>query len=118
MISAVDPSREISFGFVSCSCRACERAGEAKLWACERGVFVNARGLHSNISSGRGLGFGFRFFVSVAIYVGFKFVSKKHIAIYVEFFCFSVFCLLLTYFLMFLFLIAIVVIYMGLKFFH
>ncbi len=26
-----DPNREIGFGFVSCSCRACERAGEAKL---------------------------------------------------------------------------------------
>jgi len=25
------PNREIGFGFVSCSCRACERAGEAKL---------------------------------------------------------------------------------------
>ena len=25
------PNREISFGFVSCSCRACVRAGEAKL---------------------------------------------------------------------------------------
>ena len=29
-----DPNREIGFGFVSCSCRACVRAGEAKL--CER----------------------------------------------------------------------------------
>ena len=28
------------------------------MWACEREVFVNARGLHSNISfSGRGCGF-------------------------------------------------------------
>ena len=47
------PNREIGFGFVSCSCRACVRAsgrGEA-VWACERGVFVNAGGLHSNISS-------------------------------------------------------------------
>ena len=26
-----EPNREIGFGFVSCSCRACERAGEAKL---------------------------------------------------------------------------------------
>ena len=26
-----DPNREIGFGFVSCSCRACVRAGEAKL---------------------------------------------------------------------------------------
>ncbi len=26
-----ESNREIGFGFVSCSCRACERAGEAKL---------------------------------------------------------------------------------------
>ena len=26
-----DPNREIGFGFVSCLCRACVRAGEAKL---------------------------------------------------------------------------------------
>ena len=31
IIDAGDPNREIGFGFVSCSCRACERAGEAKL---------------------------------------------------------------------------------------
>ena len=30
IIDAVDPNREIGFGFVSCSCRAYERAGEAK----------------------------------------------------------------------------------------
>ena len=34
--------------------------GEA-VWACERGVFVNAGGLRSNISSGRGFVFGFFF---------------------------------------------------------
>ena len=28
------PNREIGFGFVSCSCRACVRACEA-VWACE-----------------------------------------------------------------------------------
>ena len=30
------PNREICFGFVSCSRRACERAGEAKLCGCAR----------------------------------------------------------------------------------
>ena len=44
--------------FVSCV-RASGR-GEA-VWACEKGVFVNAGGLHSNISSGRGCGFDFAF---------------------------------------------------------
>jgi len=29
--ASADPNREIGFGFVSCSCRACVRAGEAKL---------------------------------------------------------------------------------------
>ena len=29
IIDAVDPNREIGFGFVSCSCRACVRACEA-----------------------------------------------------------------------------------------
>ena len=32
------PNREIDFAFVSCSCRACERAGEAKLRGRVRGV--------------------------------------------------------------------------------
>ena len=31
MINSVDPNREIGFSLVSCSYRACERAGEAKL---------------------------------------------------------------------------------------
>ena len=31
-------NREIDFAFVSCSCRACERAGEAKLRGRVRGV--------------------------------------------------------------------------------
>ena len=31
IIDAGDPHREIGFGFVSCSCRVCERRGEAKL---------------------------------------------------------------------------------------
>ena len=32
------PNREIGFGFVSCSCRACVRACEA-VWACEAMCF-------------------------------------------------------------------------------
>ena len=55
--------------FVSCV-RASGR-GEA-VWACERGVFLNAGGLGSNISSGCGLLLGFRLFVFVAMFMGFK----------------------------------------------
>ena len=36
--ATADPNREIGFGFVLCSCRACERAGEAKLRGRVRGV--------------------------------------------------------------------------------
>ena len=36
-----DPNREIGFGFVSCSCRACVRA---KLCGCVRDVLLNAGG--------------------------------------------------------------------------
>ena len=65
-INAVDPNREIGFGFVSCSCRACVRA---KL--CERGreVLLNAGG-----SNGKkcysGVGWGFWFLGATT--VGFK----------------------------------------------
>ena len=55
--------------FVSCV-RASGR-GEA-VWACERGVFLNAGGLGSNISFRPGFCLGFSFFVFVAIYIGFK----------------------------------------------
>ena len=58
--------------FVSCV-RASGR-GEA-VWACERGVILNAGGLRSNISSGRGLGLASAWFLLlrfVAIYMGFK----------------------------------------------
>ena len=34
--ASAEPNREIGFGFVSCSCRACVRAGEAKLRECVR----------------------------------------------------------------------------------
>ena len=61
LIDAGDPQSgnrfRLRFVFVSCV-RASGR-GEA-VWACERGVFVNAGGLHSNIScSGRGCVFSF-----------------------------------------------------------
>ena len=46
--------------FVSCV-RASGR-GEA-VWACERGVFVNAGGLHSNISSSPAVVVSFAFFM-------------------------------------------------------
>ena len=36
--ASAEPNREIGFGFVSCSCRACVRAGEAKLRGRVRGV--------------------------------------------------------------------------------
>ena len=58
--------------FVSCV-RASGR-GEA-VWACERGVILNAGGLHSNISSGRGLALAcpwFSLLRFVAIFMGFK----------------------------------------------
>ena len=48
------------FRFVFVSCVRASGRGEA-VWACERGVFVNAGGLHSNISSGRGFALGFVF---------------------------------------------------------
>ena len=35
--------QEIAFAFVSCSCRACERAGEAKLYGCEACVLPTLR---------------------------------------------------------------------------
>ena len=40
-----DLNREIGFGFVSCSCRACERAGEAKLRERVRGDAFSSLGL-------------------------------------------------------------------------
>ena len=69
IIDAGDPNREIGFGFVSCSCRACERAGEAKLCGCVRELLLNAGGSDGNKGySGRGLGL----LLFVAIYMGFK----------------------------------------------
>ena len=37
--ASADPNREIGFGFVSCSCRACVRA---KLCGCVSDVLLNA----------------------------------------------------------------------------
>ena len=53
----VDPNREIGFGFVSCSCRACVRACvRAKLCGCVREVFLNAGGPNGKkCDSGGGL---------------------------------------------------------------
>jgi len=65
--SFADPNREIGFGFVSCSCRACVRACEA-VWA--RGhVILNAGALASKISDS---GVHFSFFIFAAIRKGFK----------------------------------------------
>ena len=55
--ASADPNREIGFGFVSCSCRACVRACEA---VCVRGreVLLNAGGPNGNKSDSGG-DFGF-----------------------------------------------------------
>ena len=45
------PNREIGFGFVSCSCRACERAGEAKLRGRVGDVLLNAGGSNGQMCS-------------------------------------------------------------------
>ena len=47
--ATADPNREIGFGFVSCSCRACVRAGEAKLRERVGDVILNAGGSNGNI---------------------------------------------------------------------
>ena len=53
--ASANPNREIGFGFVSCSCRACERAGEAKLRGRVGDVLLNAGGSNGkNSDSGVG----------------------------------------------------------------
>ena len=47
--AAADPNREIGFGFVSRSCRACVRAGEAKLRERVGDVILNAGGSNGKI---------------------------------------------------------------------
>ena len=59
------------FRFVFVSCVRASGRGEA-VWACERGVFVNAGGLRSNISFRPGVGLGFLLFVFVGMLMGFK----------------------------------------------
>ena len=76
LIDAGDPQsgNRFRFRFVFVSCVRASGRGEA-VWACERGVFLNAGGLLSNISSGRGFGLASAWFLLlrfVAIYMGFK----------------------------------------------
>ena len=82
-LASAKPNREIGFGFVSCSCRACVRACvRAKLCGCVREVLLNAGGSNGkNSGSGRDLSFEMlsllswvlRIFLHVAaIVVGFK----------------------------------------------
>ena len=42
--ASAEPNREIGFGFVSCSCRACVRASEAKLREHARGDISSVAG--------------------------------------------------------------------------
>jgi hypothetical protein len=57
IIGSADPNREIGFGFVSCSCRACVRAGEAKLRERVRDdIFCIAGGHIGKISSAASAG--------------------------------------------------------------
>ena len=73
IIDAVDPNREIGFGFVSCSCRACERAGEAKLCGRVRGECLSTLGVSSLTFPLPAVVFPWlSLFVFVAIYMGFK----------------------------------------------
>ena len=73
MINAVGPNWEIGFGFVSCSCRACERARRSCVGV--RGdVILNAggsAGKMSSDSSGQVSDFGFGL-VFIARCEGFK----------------------------------------------
>ena len=64
--ASAEPNREIGFGFVSCSCRACVRA---KLCGCVREVLLNAGGSNGKkVNSGAGFVPG----PFAAIRVGFK----------------------------------------------
>ena len=54
--ATADPNREIGFGLVSCSCRACVRAGEAKLRERVGDVLLNVGGSNGNIDSWRRAG--------------------------------------------------------------
>ena len=77
--------------FVSCV-RASGR-GEA-VWACERGVFVNAGGLRSNISSGLGfgLGLGFSFLLLFTWVLRFLSTDRCYVHGFFDLFLFSMVC--------------------------
>ena len=73
LIDAGDPQsgNRFRFRFVFVSCVRASGRGEA-VWACERGVILNAGGLLSNIFSGRGLALACPWFLLlrfVAIYM-------------------------------------------------
>ena len=73
LIDAGDPQSGnwFRFRFVFVSCVRASGRGEA-VWACERGVFVNAGGLHSNISFSCSSGRGCVFCAFDAMLMGFK----------------------------------------------
>ena len=89
------------------------------VWACERGVFVNAGGLHSNISSGLGLALGF-FFSFLLLFIWVLRFFQKTLCYLCGFFDCSVFLLVIYigFLVVFCFLMVIVVIYMGFNLFH
>ena len=102
LIDAGDPQSGnwFRFRFVLVSCVRASWRGEA-VRACERGVFVNAEGLHSNISvccSGR----GFPFCVFHAICKGFKEKAQILLLCLWAFWSFLVFYGMLMGFLMLL----------------
>ena len=65
------PNREIGFGFVSCSCRACVRACEA-VWACEAMCFSSLVARLATFPAPARLGHGFFSGLFVAMRKGFK----------------------------------------------
>ena len=74
--ASANPNREIGFGFVSCSCRACVRACvRAKLCERVREVLLNAGGSNGKKGSSGGSGGGGPFDVFVDSCKGFKVFS-------------------------------------------
>ena len=74
IINAVDPNREIGFGFVSCSCRACVRAGEAKLRGRVRQGILNAGENPAEMFSAGGW---LSLFIFAAIRMGYKAIFSR-----------------------------------------
>ena len=101
IINAVDPNREIGFGFVSCSCRACVRACEA-VWVRERGAPQRWGPERQQTRLRAWFGLWFSLFVFVAIYMGFKFFSHGLLLCSWAFWSFLVFDGMLMGFLMLL----------------